>query len=734
MKKKRQTTHFHSTGYKHQHHSGRSKSKITFFNSGEEMSGNKSVSLNELLKDDKVIDIIGDISQEVRERREYQPPKCSVFSSPYTVLTDQEQYSFSLDNEAVEKLPNIIGNKVQKIQGISEEESTPKIIDGYKKQRTIGIVFSGGPAPGGHNIIAGIYDAAKEANPENKILGFLAGPDGIIESEVIEITNDLVDKYRNIGGFSMIKTGRTKIDSAYKMNLSRSTCKKLGLNALVVVGGDDSNTNAAFMAQEMFDDGIQVIGVPKTIDGDIQVKDDAGNTLCAISFGFHTAARAFSRNISDLCTDCSSDVKYWHVCKVMGRVASHLAVEVALQTHANVTLIGEELASYVNEKKVDEAEKEGVVDYHAYGITLRHLSRVICNAIIKRAAVGKNYGVIVLPEGILEFIDEVQVFIIKLNSIIAQYNSVHDIDFHLAFPRLEDKLEYLRRLVRGIRKTDNPAIWNSRDDELFNDIPDFFQKGLLMERDSHGNFQFSQVKTEEVIMSMVRDYLNILKEKGRYKIGIENGYFKKTMKKAGLDPNIIGPVMFRNYNDNPFYIVKESIFTVKTLNQAFEKAGIVPEGHEVYPAIRSIYEKSVPKLNTQNHFYGYDGRGGDPTRFDCNFTYNLGYTVFNLVSDGATGQMAAIKNLEKHFSEWEPIGVPIAPLMRLEERKGRMTLVIEKSVVELDSNAFKIVKHMRDTWLSAVPGPDHFRKPGPIRFTGKSEEERPITLVLNAIE
>ncbi len=698
------------------------------------MPGFKTLSIEDLLKKEKVSEIIDNTSQEVKERREFIPPICEIFSSPYTILKEEDRYAFSLDMEAVEKLPNIIKNKVQKIVGLTEKDATPAIKAGYSKERTIGIVFSGGPAPGGHNIIAGIFDAAKNANPANKVLGFLAGPDGIIESEVIEITKELVYEYRNLGGFSMIKTGRTKIDSTYKMNLSRSTCKKLGLDALVVVGGDDSNTNAAFMAQEMYDDGIQVIGVPKTIDGDIQVKDDNGEILCAISFGFHTAARAFAKNISDLSTDCSSDVKYWHICKVMGRVASHLAVEVALQTHANVTLIGEELASYVNEKKVKQAKDEGTIDYHAYGITLRHLSRVICNAIIKRAAVGKNYGVIVLPEGILEFIDEVQIFIIKLNSIIAQYNSVHDLDFHITFPRLEDKLEYLRRLVRGIRKTDNPAIWNSRDDELFNDIPAFFQTGLLMERDSHGNFQFSQVKTEEVIMSMVRDYLSILREKGRYKIGIESIYFKKTMKKAGLDPDIIGPVIFRDYNGSPYYLVKEEIFTKKTLNLAFEKAGIVQDGHDVYPAILAIYEKSVPQLKTQNHFYGYDGRGGDPTRFDCKFTYNLGHTVFNLVSSGATGQMAAIKNLEKHFSDWEPIGIPIAPLMHLEERKGRMALVIEKSVVDLESNSFKIVKHMRDTWLAAGPGPDHFRKPGPLRFTGKSEEERPMTLVLNSIE
>lgn len=698
------------------------------------MSAENTMSVEELLNKEQVLEIIDDVSREVKERREFIPPRCEIFSSPYTILQEDDSFKFTLDKEADKQLSNIIKNKVQRVVGLTKEEASPEQKSNHTKERTIGIVFSGGPAPGGHNIIAGLFDAAKRANPDSKILGFLAGPDGIIQSEVVEITNELIDQYRNIGGFSMIKTGRTKIDSAHKMSLSKDTCKKLNLDALVVVGGDDSNTNAAFMAQEMFDDGIQIIGVPKTIDGDIQVKDDNGESLCAISFGFHTAARAFSKNISDLCTDCSSDVKYWHVCKVMGRVASHLALEVVLQTHANVALIGEELASYVNEKKVMQAEKEGVTDYHAYGLTLRHLSRVICSAIMKRAAVGKNYGVIVLPEGILEFIDEVQIFIIKLNAIIAQYNHVHDLEFHVAFPRLEDKLEYLRRLVRGIRKTDNPPLWNARDDELFNDIPAFFQEGLLMERDSHGNFQFSQVDTAEVVMAMVKDYLNILKEKGRYKIGIEDTYFKKTMKKAGLDPDIIGPILFNNYNGAQYYIVKESIFTNKTLNLAFEEAGILHEGHNVYPAIQAIYEKSVPNLKTQNHFYGYDGRGGDPTRFDCKYTYNLGYTVFSLVSGGATGQMAAIKNLEKHFSEWEPIGIPIAPLMHLEERKGKMVLVIEKSVVELDSNAFNVIKHMRETWLAAEPGEDHYRKPGPLRFTGKSEEERPMTLVLNSVK
>jgi diphosphate-dependent phosphofructokinase len=319
------------------------------------MSGKESLPLEDLLKHPEVQKVTSNINQELVERREYAPSVCKVFTYPYTALQDNSKFRFVIDNEAKKQLPNIIDNKVQNITGSEDLEESLK--EKYCKKRNIGIVFSGGPAPGGHNVIAGLYDAAKKANPVNKIYGFLLGPDGILENEAIEITDSLVDTYRNLGGFTMLKTGRTKTDTKEKMALSKETCKKLNLDALVIVGGDDSNTNAAFLAQEMFEDGIQVIGVPKTIDGDIQVKDAEGNILCAISFGFHTAARAFANAISNLCTDCSSDVKYWHICKVMGRVASHLALEVALQTHANMTLIGEDLADYIDKRRLEKAKK-----------------------------------------------------------------------------------------------------------------------------------------------------------------------------------------------------------------------------------------------------------------------------------------------------------------------------------------------------------------------------------------
>ena len=698
---------------------------------GRVMTKNSALNLQEVLNSSTVKKAVDDVNRELIERRAFQPPTCKVFSHSYTVLEDTDRYRFTIDKEAERQLPNIIGNPVQIVR--SKNKVSQEISRRYTQQRNIGIVFSGGPAPGGHNVIAGLFDAAKRANRENRVFGFLVGPDGVVENEAIEITRELVDAYRNLGGFTMIKTGRAKIDSKQKVELSRKTCQDLGLDALVIVGGDDSNTNAAFLAQEMVGDGIQVIGVPKTIDGDIQVRDDEGHVLCAVSFGFHTAARAFANSIAGLCSDASSDIKYYHVCKVMGRVASHLALEVALQAHPNITIIGEDLVDFVDEERLEKARRDKTTDYTAFGMTLRHLSRMICDGIVKRAAAGKNYGVIVIPEGVLEFINEVEVFIMKLNTIIADYNRTHDRDFHSAFPLLESKLEYLHRLAQRSREDSSFKLWNTRDEDLFNDLPEFFQEGLLTERDSHGNFQFSQIHTEKVLMGLVHDYLNILKDKGVYKLGIHRDYFRKTLEKEGLDPDRFGPAIFENYGKGEYLMTKMSIISAKTLRQELEKAGLLESQDKVPPVVEKIYKKTVPSFKTQEHFYGYDGRGNDPTRFDCIYTYNLGLTVFSLVANGASGQMAAIRNLERDFSQWEPIGIPIAPLMHLEERKGKLTLVLEKALVDIDSVAMQVFKAHQEKWLAATSGEDHYRRPGPICCDGPLEEERPITLELNAI-
>jgi pyrophosphate--fructose-6-phosphate 1-phosphotransferase len=694
------------------------------------MENQKVNSLDFLLNHPKTGQAISDVNAETIERQSFSPKRIKIFSSTYTTIQACPEYKFKQDTEAQKLLPDIINNTVQKL--VPGGDKTEGVRQAFAMPRNIGVVFSGGPSPGGHNVIAGLYDEAKKYNSASKVFGFLLGPDGILESKYVEITQSLVDAHRNMGGFSMIKTGRTKIDSKTKMELSLKTCRVLELEALVVIGGDDSNTNAAFLAQQFVSSGIQVIGVPKTIDGDIQVKTDEGQMLCAISFGFHSAARAFSQNISNLTTDAGSDTKYWHICKVMGRVASHLTLECAFQTHANLSLIGEELADYTDEQRILAAQEKGQVDYTAYGMTLRHLSRLICDTIVKRAAGGKNFGVIIIPEGILDFINEIQVFIVKLNKIIAAYNQIHDHDFHMSFPTLNDKLDYLRRLARGLGDNTRFPIWNLRDDDLFNQLPSFFQEGLLGERDTHGNFQFSQVKTERIIMDMVEEYLSILKEQGKYKIGIERSCFTSIMEQANMIPDKFATAIFTN-PDAEFLIIKEAIISLKTLKQALVSTKLIHPDDPVPQPIHHIFKKSDPKFKTQTHFYGYDGRGADPTHFDCNYTYNLGLTAFHLIANGATGQMAAIRNLEKKFDQWEPMGIPIAKLMHLEERKGRLELVIEKNLVDLNSNAFRVFKAVRDDWRAAGSNPDRYRRPGPVRFTGDTEEDRPITLMLNSI-
>jgi pyrophosphate--fructose-6-phosphate 1-phosphotransferase len=695
------------------------------------MEVRKNLETQDILKMPIISEAISDISTEVISRKSFIPQRCDVFESPCTFLEETDRFEFKVHPEARKQLPDIINNKVQIIRGADFGDLERK--NNYTRKRNIGIVFSGGPAPGGHNVIAGLFDAAKRANPESSVFGFLMGPDGIIENETIELTQDLVDSHRNLGGFGMIKTGRTKIDTQEKMALSSQTLTSLQMDSLVVVGGDDSNTNAAFLAQEMYHKKVQIIGVPKTIDGDIQVRDSQGNVLCAISFGFHSAAHAFAKSISNLATDCSSDVKYWHVCKVMGRVASHLALETALQCHPNITLIGEDLADYIDQRRIEKAKIENTVDYTAYGMTLRHLSRVLCDAIVRRAAVGKNYGVQVIPEGVLEFINEIQTFIIKLNTIIADYNRIYDIPFHEEFPLLEDKLDYLRRLARMSREKSDFSVWSTRDDDLFNDIPAFFQEGLLTERDAHGNFQFSLVPTEKVLMELVKNYLVILRDEGKYKIGIAESWYKKTMNKSGADPDIYGPLLFNNYGQSEFLLIKPEIISRKTLKQVLENEGMLEENKNVPEPLKKVFEKSVPKFKTQTHFYGYDGRGSDPTWFDCTYTYNLGLTVFSLIANGATGQMATIRNLEHGFDRWEPMGVPIAPMMHLEERKGKLELVLERSIVDVKSTAFQVVKSLREKWLAAVPGKECYRIASPNVLSGNHIEDRPLILKLNSL-
>jgi pyrophosphate--fructose-6-phosphate 1-phosphotransferase len=543
------------------------------------------------------------------ERRFYQPPLCQSLNSGSGKIRPMDGFDLDVLKVAEEQLPFVSKNKLVEVIPDGPRQATP---------RRIGVVLSGGPAPGGHNVIAGLFHAAKRAHPDSKVIGFLAGPKGIITDKHVEVSDAMVTEYLNSGGFHMLGTGRDKIDTPEKMKECRETCGTLNLDGLVVVGGDDSNTNAAFLAENLRGINTQVIGIPKTIDGDLQVPG-----LLQIPFGFHSACSAFATEVGNLNSDCKSDLKYWHFNRLMGRSASHIAMEVAFQTHPNVILIGEEIE-----------EKE---------LTIHNVVRLIADVIVERAAQGKNYGTILIPEGILEFIHEVNVLIIKISYIIATYNreATEDESFQ--------KLSYEEQ----VQLIDNNDIWRDYDSRVFMGFPSLLQKGLLLPRDSHGNFQYAQVNTERILLEMVATYLRKQKAKGIYK----------------------------------------------------------------------------GSLKTQNHYYGYDGRGTFPTKFDCDYGYNLGFAAYSLLANGATGYMAAIKDLHKPVSEWRPIGIPLAALMHLEERTGKLELVIAKQKVDLESRAFKFLEQERRKWALE----DHYRFPGPIQFTGPAADTKPLTLQMNTL-
>ena len=555
-------------------------------------------------------DLLGNETVFRRERRSYRPQLCSRLAAGTGAGRPLAGFELDVLKVAQEQLPFVSRNRLLEIV----PETTPP----REGPRRIGIVLSGGPAPGGHNVIAGVFDAAKRANPESQLIGFLAGPKGIITNKHMEVTGEMVAHYKNSGGFHMLGTGRDKIDTPEKMAQCRQACAELQLSGLVVVGGDDSNTNAAFLAENLREVGTQVIGIPKTIDGDLQVPG-----LLQIPFGYHSACMAFATEIGNLNSDCKSDLKYWHFNRLMGRSASHIALEVAYQTHPNVILIGEE---------IEERE-----------LTIHNVVRLIADVVVDRARAGKNYVTILIPEGILEFIHEINVLIIKISYIIAAYNreASEEESFHkLSF---EDQVQLI----------DNSDIWRDYDSRVFLGFPSLLQRGLLLPRDSHGNFQFALVNTERILLEMVATYLRKQRAKGIYK-----GTFR-----------------------------------------------------------------------TQNHYYGYDGRGTFPTKFDCDYAYNLGFAAYSLLANGATGYMAAIKDLHRPTEHWQPIGIPLAPLMHLEERTGRLELVIARQKVDLESPAFKILEQERLKWALD----DHYRFPGPIQFSGPAADAKPITLMLNTL-
>ena len=344
------------------------------------------------------------------------------------------------------------------------------------KKQVVGVILSGGQAPGGHNVVCGLYDALKATDKDNVLLGFKGGPSGLIEDDYIEMTDEFIDQYRNTGGFDIIGSGRTKLETVPQFEIVTEVAKKHGLTAIVIIGGDDSNTNAAVLAEYMaaHNTGVQVIGCPKTIDGDLKNED------IEASFGFDTATKTYSEVIGNIERDCNSAKKYWHFIKVMGRSASHVALECALQTQPNICLIGEEVA----------AKKQ----------SLSEIADQIADSVATRGNKGMNFGVAIIPEGIVEFVPEFSKLIGEINELLAgekteQFN---------ALPSWEDKYAFIEKGLTA----ESMAV--------FAILPTGIQQQLFLERDPHGNVQVSLIESEKLFAELVKTKLAERKAAGTY--------------------------------------------------------------------------------------------------------------------------------------------------------------------------------------------------------------------------
>ena len=406
-----------------------------------------------------------------KARYEYSPKLPGMLRNGIAEIAvkEGEKTTSAADQEKIAELfPNTYGEpEVTFEKGQNTSES---------KKQVVGVILSGGQAPGGHNVVSGLYDALKATNKENVLIGFKGGPSGLIEDNFIVFDDAYINEYRNTGGFDIIGSGRTKLETEEQFKIATEVCKKHGITAIVIIGGDDSNTNACVLAEYMaaHKTGVQVIGCPKTIDGDLKNED------IEISFGFDTATKTYSELIGNIERDCNSAKKYWHFIKVMGRSASHVALECALECQPNICLISEE----VKAKKQSLSE---IADY-------------IADAVEKRAADGNNFGVVVIPEGVVEFVPEFSALISEINELLA--GSKAD-----AFNALESWAEKYAFIEKGLSKE---AM------EVFAILPQAIQQQLFLERDPHGNVQVSLIESEKLFAALVGDKLKARKAAGTY--------------------------------------------------------------------------------------------------------------------------------------------------------------------------------------------------------------------------
>jgi pyrophosphate--fructose-6-phosphate 1-phosphotransferase len=415
-------------------------------------------------------------------RASYQPQMPKALKGN-VVLKEGKATESVADQEEIKKLfPNTYGMPLITLEASDKKEEFPAI--------NVGVILSGGQAPGGHNVISGIFDGLKSLNKNCKLYGFLGGPGGLVDHKYKELTADIIDEYRNTGGFDIIGSGRTKLEETVQFDKGVEICKKLGIRALVIIGGDDSNTNACVLAEYYLQQntGIQVIGCPKTIDGDLK------NEMIETSFGFDTACKVYSEVIGNIMRDANSAKKYWHFIKLMGRSASHIALECALQTQPNICIVSEEV----------EAKK----------LTLSQIVNDIANTVATRAEKGNNFGVVLIPEGLIEFIPEMKILIAELNDLLA-----HESDVTKALTKL-----------------------SAQSANVYNSLPKEIARQLTLDRDPHGNVQVSLIETEKLLIEMVSKRLCEMKAEGKYKgkfsgLGHFFGYEGRCAAPSNFDTN-----------------------------------------------------------------------------------------------------------------------------------------------------------------------------------------------------
>lgn len=534
------------------------------------------------------------ISALQKYRAEYKPklPKALLKGAHVTVKKGAPTGAAGDEAKIKEIFPNLFGQPMLEFsEGQTAELSTPL---------KVGVILSGGQAPGGHNVIAGLFDGIKSLDPESKLFGFKGGPSGLTDGKYIELDAATIDAYRNTGGFDIIGSGRTKLEKEEQFEKAAAVCSSLGINAIVIIGGDDSNTNACLLAEyyKRKNIPINVIGCPKTIDGDLK------NEFIETSFGFDTACKVYSELIGNIARDANSARKYWHFIRLMGRSASHITLECALETQPNMALIGEEVA-----------EKEQ---------TLSEIVDEIAAVVVERSAKGMDFGIVLVPEGLIEFIPEIKKLIRELNDIMAREE--HALNY------LESDSEKLNFI-----KTKLPAKLSP----VYSSLPEQIQLQLIKERDPHGNVQVSLIETEKLLISLLQKKLKTLKNEGAYK----------------------------------------------------------------------------GKFTAQTHFLGYEGRCAQPSNFDADYCYSLGFTAAALIGVKATGYMASVRNLIKPASEWICGGVPLTMMMNIERRHGEDKPVIKKALVDLNGKPFKKFAEMREKLAVETA----YLYPGPIQYFGPSE-------------